>query len=268
MSRRPSQARAAIRGFTLLEVLISIALVLVLIGSMFAFFWDMLSTRRRALDYAARQLAAATLIQRVESDLMSCLVGDRVNGAGVQGDTTRIRIMSRGVAVHLAERGADDPEVLGDLQQAEYRFNEELGLIEARRLPIGRAASVDTSLVTVGGSVYKVRFRYHDSDMWRDSFDSLAQDRLPVAVEIAVWFDPWPGAESPPLPGDPVEPQAPQRLTYDATAGFDEAQVARRTDVDLFDEPRPDRVRVILVPDASSQDPYAADPGQESALEP
>ena len=46
------------RGFTLLEVLISIALIMVLLGSMFAFLLDMLASRRRVVDYTARQLAA------------------------------------------------------------------------------------------------------------------------------------------------------------------------------------------------------------------
>ena len=73
------------RGFTLIEVLISIALVGMLLGSMFVFLFDMLSTRRRVLDHAARRLAAATLIEHLESELTTCLVGDGAHGAGIEG---------------------------------------------------------------------------------------------------------------------------------------------------------------------------------------
>jgi type II secretory pathway pseudopilin PulG len=244
------------RAFSLLEVLIAIGLVIALFGAMFAFMFDTLTARRRALEHAGRQRAATTLIERAELDLMSCVVGDRVNGAGVEGDNTALRILTRGVAAHLAGRGSDDPAVFADLQQVEYRFEEDLGRIEARRLHAGVRGADDTSFAPLGGSVYKVRFRYHDSTMWRDSFDSLAQEALPIAVEIAVWFHPWPGAERP--EAEAVNgPEIPQRLTFDTTAGFDEAEFVGEAELGFFDEPAPDRIRVILIPDASTDDPYA-----------
>ncbi len=243
------------RAFSLLEVLVAIGLVIVLLGSMFAFMFDTLSARRRALEHAGWQRAATTLIERVELDLMSCVVGNRVNGAGIDGDNMSLRILTRGVAAHLAARGPEDPAVFGDLQQVEYRFEEDLGRIEARRLPAGGRAAGDTPFAPLGGAVYKVRFRYHDSTGWRDSFDSLLEGALPAAVEIAVWFHPWPGDERPQDPASEFE--IPQRLTFDATAGFDDAEFARESDLELFDEPAPDRIRVIVIPDASADDPYS-----------
>ena len=44
---------------------------------------------------------------------------------------------------------------------------------------------------------------------------------------------------------------------FDATAGFDEAAFARESDLELFDEPEPDRIRVIVILDASADDPYS-----------
>ncbi|MHC4415609.1 MAG: hypothetical protein ACYS0G_10025 [Planctomycetota bacterium] len=258
--RRP----APLRAFSLLEVLIAIALVLALVGSMFAFLFDMLSSRARALDYGAKQLAATTLIERAEADLMSCLVGDSVSGSGVEGDQTRLRILTRGVPAPLAERGVEDPAVLGDLQVAEYRFNDETARIEARRAAVGDPDADASSFAPVGGQVHRIRFRYHDGTGWRESFDALAADRLPVAVEIAVWFDPPLFAEqAPEAPGAMGGSDLPERLTYDASGGFDERTFAERSDLDLFDEPRPDRFRVIAVPDAAPEGPDS-DPGNLS----
>jgi hypothetical protein len=245
------------RAFSLLEVLIAIGLVVALFGAMFAFLFDILSSRRRALDHTAKQLAATTLIDRAELDLMSCIVGDGVYGAGVEGDNTSLRILTRGVAAHLAGRGPDDPVVFGDLQEVEYRFDEAQGRIEARRLPAGDRGEANAPFAPLGGEVYKVRFRYYDSTVWSDSFDSLSEGRLPVAVEIAVWFRPWPGQGDRPEPEEAADPEIPQRLTFDPTGGFDEAEYARQSDLEFFDEPEPDRFRVILILDASTDDPYA-----------
>ncbi|MHC4217414.1 MAG: type II secretion system protein GspJ [Planctomycetota bacterium] len=243
------------RAFSLLEVLVAIGLVILLFGSMFTFMYDTLSARGRALEHAGRQLAAVTLIERAELDLMSCIVGDRVYGAGVEGDNTSLRTLTRGLATHLAGRGTGDPVVFGDLQQVEYRFEEDRGRIEARRRPAGVRGPDRTPFAPLGGTVYKVRFRYHDGSVWRDSYDSMAEGRLPEAVEIAVWFHPWPGEQRPEEEDPALE--IPERLTFDATAGFDEAAYARESDLELFDEPEPDRIRVIVVPDASADDPYA-----------
>ncbi len=254
------------RGFTLLEVLLSIALVAALLGSMFTFLHELLQSRSRALDYTGRQRAAATLIERVESDLAACLVGDAVNGAGVAGNASRISILSRGVAAHLAERGIDSG-VLGDLQKSEYRFDDRSGVIEIRRLKPGSPADTPAVEFVSIGNVFRLRFRYHDGTEWSDSFDSLASNALPAAVEIAVWYEPWPGEQEPSQTTAEAE-AASERLTFDTTGGFDDAAYARQSDLEQFQEPRPDRFRVIVTSDASSDDPFATDLDMQESPEP
>lgn len=237
-------------GFTLLEVLIAISLMLALLGSMFAFTFNMLSTRARALEYSHKQLAATTLIERIESDLMTCLVGDSRTGAGVKGDEASLQILTRAVAASLALNGTSDPAVLGDLQQSLYRFSKQTGMIEASRGPVTGSNLPSQQYQPVGGSVFKVRFRFHDGDAWLDSFDSNSTGQLPVAVEIAVWFRPWPGEE---MPGAEDEFED-DRLTFDEIDTFDESEYAEISDMDLLSEPKPDRIRVIFIPDAGSSE--------------
>lgn len=252
---RRTGIRTGRHGFTLLEVLLSIAMIGALLGSMFAFTHELLRSRSRLLDYTARQLAAATLIDRVESDLIACVVGDAALGAGIDGDASRLAILSRGVAAHLAGRGIDGG-VLGDLQHTEYRFQDASRLIEVRRGTPGDGLDAMAGDFAAIGPAYKVRFRYHDGDRWSDTFDSLARNRLPGAVEVAVWYHPWPGEQQVPVSGDAPAAES-ERLTFDTTGGFDDAAFARSSDVDSFDEPRPDRFRVIVIPDASADDPFA-----------
>ncbi len=249
MKHRSVQSRS---GLTLVEVLISIGLVGALLASMFGFFFNMLASRRRALDDAARQLAASLLIERLETGLASCIVGDSESGPGVEGDATRIRVQGRSVAAWLAENGLQDPEVLGDLQAAEYRF--QAGLIEARRVSPEKSDVAFSALGPAG----KMRLRYHDGKQWRDEFNSVEAGSLPVAVEVAVWLYALPGEE-------PAAREESTRLTFDDTKGVDELQVTWASDPESSDEPMPDRIRVILVPDAAADDPYAA---QEEPREP
>ncbi len=237
-------------GFTLLEVLIVIGLVSALLGSMFTFMFNMLSSRDRALQYSAQQLAATTLIERVSADLMTCVVSDAEAGSGVEGDTQRLRILTRSVAASLAERGVGDPAVLGDLQITEYTFNESQQQITASRRFVQTNSNDRTSKAPLGGSVYKVRFRYHDGTSWRDTFDSRSYGHLPLAVEIAIWFEPWPGEE----PVQILQEDEPDRLTFDAIDTFDEREFAERSDMALYSEPKPDRIRVIVIPDAAVSD--------------
>ena len=133
------------------------------------------------------------------------------------------------------------------------RLRDAVAILE--RIGLRDPGCSDAETLALGGAVYKVRFWYHDATGWRDSFDSLAHDGLPAAVEIAVWFHPWPGEER----EDPgaVEYEMPERLTFDQGAGFDEAAYARESDLEFFDEPKPDRIRVIVIPDATADDPYA-----------
>ena len=94
------------RGLTLLEVLIAIALVALLLGSLFAFFWDMLSIRGHVVAETDRARAVSILVESVERDLMTTVVGDGLVGAGVKGDEAGLTMLSRAVPARLAGRDA------------------------------------------------------------------------------------------------------------------------------------------------------------------
>jgi prepilin-type N-terminal cleavage/methylation domain-containing protein len=181
-------------AFTLLEVLIAIAIVAALVGSMFGFLFDLLSARVRVLEHVRQREAAATVIRQLDSDLAACIVGDAANGAGISGDESRIRVLTRGVSANLAPRGVDEPDLLGDLQFAEFRFDPGFNRIEGRRGSLGRSRgpAQTASFAPIEGDIYKLRFRYFDGTTWRKSYDSLAQAKLPIAVEAAVWLHPLP----------------------------------------------------------------------------
>jgi type II secretory pathway pseudopilin PulG len=236
------------RAFTLLELLLAIGLSLALLGAMFGFLWDLLETRRQVVEETMRRRAVATLIDHVERDLNTVIVGDGVVGAGIDGDGTAITLLSRAVPAHRAMSG---PGAFADLERSEYRFDAAAKSITVRRSD--PAAGAAGPSFTLGTGVYRVQFRYFDGRVWRDTFRSLDNDRLPRAVEIAVWLDAWPGElEAFEEPMDDFT--LPERSTFDAGDAFDERAFAFASDVDAFDVPPPDRIRVINVPDAAPPD--------------
>jgi type II secretory pathway pseudopilin PulG len=277
MQRRA--AHPSRRALTLLEVLIALGLIVALLSSMFVFLFSMFDTRQRARDFSAQQRSATTLIDRLETDLMSCITADARAGAGVVGNETSIVVLSRGVPVHLAGRGVSDSAVLADLARTSYSFDAAAQQLSVSRHVIGdrgmASAEVGRSHA-LEGALGKVQLRYHDGSRWRDSFDSLSAGRLPNAIEVAIWFDPPPSAESVLLhetdeeSGATVEPL--ERMTFDPGANFDEDAYAAISDMELSQEPPPDRLRVIIIPDALGEEDedneaYFAQPVEEDAGE-
>ncbi len=248
------------RGMTLLEVLIALGLMLALLGALFGFFFNAIDSRERVLEMTAQQRAAATLIESIEKDLIFTVVGDSRFGAGVSGDETTLRVLTRGVSVHLAERGSLDPRPFMDLQKAEYRFSRSRG-IEMRRANASDGTD-GLEFEPLEGSIFRVQFRYHDGERWSDTYDSMESGALPVAVEVAVWFHAWPGAadvdeEQDVELDDEAADAENERLTFTPQDTFDESEWAQRGDRNLFEEqlPPPDRVRVVIVPDAREEAP-------------
>lgn len=243
------------RAFTLTEVIIALGMLMAVLASMFTYLNNLIDSRNAIREHSQMERTAATLIDRLEADLMTCLVGDSRNGAGVSGDNTSITILSRGVAANLADRGDRDPLVFSDLQKSEYRFNESSHVLEGRRIAVSPLKRGTSEQFWQIGSVPKLRLRYHDGIGWRGSYNSLDEGKLPLAVEVAIWYAPWPGEESvEEEDSNDVEEFAFARETFDETPVFDERAYADESALDLLPPPIPDRIRVIAIIDAVEEE--------------
>ena len=313
------------RGFNLMEVLVAIALILALSGTMYGFLHQLMQSREQAARHGDRQRAANLLIDHIRADLATCIVGSSETGAGVLGRESSLVIAARAVPASLASRGSEDPAVFSDLHQSTYRFDSRNKQVIIKRNIIGDSKSASSrdqnglsqqstrfssqfppttqsagnmaepfapsspqdlsgwqdsqagdsaslsdgtigsspdspirrnNAHSVGAEFYKVRFRYHNGRTWQKQFNSLQAEHLPVAVEVAIWFDPWPSETQQPsddqsITQDRQQSEQSTRLTFDDTAGFDERAEAFASDFSEMDIPDPDRVAVLIVPDAS-----------------
>lgn len=241
-------------GFTLLEVIVSVGLLVMLAGFAFGFLWNLWLQRDRAEEWATWSSGAATLLERVERDMLGVIAGDEVVGAGIAGDANRLQLLTRGVAVMNADAQGALPDVIG----CEVIYDEVAGTLRMRRWRPGLSGDGGGESEVVLTRVEKFRVRFFDGRGWVDSFDSLTAGRLPAAVEIAMWRG------DPPLPDVTDSQVAPfnawlaEEDEARMTAGGDSIGSADDSaDSAAWDQPEwrvraPDRLRVIVAPDGPS----------------
>lgn len=227
------------RAFTLLEVILVLGIVAMLAGSIFGFMWNLLSYRDVLAREARQSQAGNSVIERIESDVLCGLAGDAGKGAGVAGSANRLKLLTRGVGIPADQD--DRAAVAGDLQASEYEFDAGTGVLKARRWNLtGKGQPPEFDVVS--DHVQGLRLRYFDGKEWVESFDSLAGNGLPVAIEIAMWFgEPLPrteGAEPPAAPAR-TDPISDTRRPAAARGAARTSEPGRE----------PDRLRIIVVPD-------------------
>lgn len=243
-------------AFSLLEMLVAIALLAVLLSAVYAFTWNLFDRETRTLDEAAKSQAATMLFDRLEADLMSAvaIAGD---GVGLDGERERLTIAHRSVLP--GSRNAPH----ADLQTTSIRFDAR-----ARRVSITRDDSSSGAGTPPGAGpesgripvpVRALRLRYHNGKRWSERFSS--GNGLPVAVELAVWFgrpddpadsNPGFGTAQPFGAGDApgLDPRAPSGSGGFGVSGSDPIGSGSLEAEEPEDLGQPDRVRIITIPDA------------------
>jgi len=264
---RQQPRRRASLAFTLIETLVALGLLLVLVGAVFAFGMNLTASRDRLAAHMRRSQAVRVFLDRLEQDLHTAVASDAGQGAGIVGDESSIRLFSRSVGAMGQTHGI--ASAMGDLLRSEYRWdNGGKTLQGSRGAPDGGA-----TWNTIADDLGYVQWRYHDGQGWVTKFDSGATRRLPVAVEVAIWYvapqseadraaardqDQDERAQNEQAPGGVANPDSTDEFgspfgsrptvdEKDDAAGsnaIEDANEARR------DWPKPDRVRLIIIPDA------------------
>jgi type II secretory pathway pseudopilin PulG len=211
---RSTAQRAA---FTLLEALVAVGMIMLLAGAMAMFVSDLGTTRAHVTRTTDRARSAEALFRVVETALQSAVVDGGMRGAGVSGTTNSMRVLSSrtdaagGNAQDLA-RAAFAPLVATEVRQS------------GRNVSVGRSGQGTILPAEIGA----VQLRYFDGEQWSDEFDSLSAGRLPMVVEVSMWFA--------------LEPET---LTTDDQQPMEQVPVER---------PPPDRMRRFAVPDSLASD--------------
>ena len=239
MRRRTAKPDA----FTLVEMLVSIALLALLAAGIAALTDDLRLRRAAILNIGEANRAADAVIDTLEADLATTFVADRDGRAGIAGGPRSLTLRSQTVPLTLGD--ADDPKTQSTRSRIEFDPDER----ELRAWRGGDTGAGDPTLVT--RRIERLRFRYHDGQAWQPSFDSSSAGTLPVAVEVTMLFAPARDPDPEPVrPGDelipdavlPEPPPIPEDPAFASTAA-DDPFAAWLTE---------GRRRVITIPDAQA----------------
>lgn len=231
-------------GFTLLEVMLAITIVLALAGTVYAFLFDLIDSRERIVSASDRSRVGIGVIEQLERGIMTTIAGSSEFGSGVRGTPTSIDLLSRAVTLPVE---TDSQTVLGDLQGLSFSWDAQRGTISASRWDVLGGERSDEQVIS--SDIAYFQLRYYDGQAWRGRFDS--SNALPVAIEVAIWFgepeylDDGPEA----LGGDTPSEEADSAFN---ALGFDEPDPELPEREVVVPTREPDRVRVMVIPDGPS----------------
>ena len=235
------------RGFTILEVMLALAILVALLAVMSSVLGGVAQSRQSAGERTARDQGITAAFELLSSAIDTCVADDGRGGSGVEGELLNLRLVASRVPARRLEPGAFTGSPLADRDAIEFS-------LDGRNLVLrdvdGRRSSV---LVQ---DVVAIRFRYHDGEAWRDAWNS-AESGFPRAVELAVWTTAWPEGDLPAwmpeeefVDEEPVDTDlADEMFDLDAEAEPDELEAFSGMAMDTDDPllPEPDRRCVVAV---------------------
>lgn len=216
------------RGFTILEVIIGLSLLIVLVAGAYGMLLQLHTRQREIARYATRNTVGTTIIDALERALLTCVADGGPDGPGVSLTGGTVRIVYRDISPDLPTT----QDAFASRARLAIIHNNGSGAAEITVTHGGKTATT-----TIPG-IERIRFRAHAGEGWTEEFDTRRAGRLPAAVEIAIWFS---------RPGG----SAPASGAIEATP----------------DEPRawrePDRLRVIAVFDSSADESFGVGASSE-----
>lgn len=205
-------------GFTLLEMILAIAVTAVVSAALFATMSGTFKTRRQAEDHLSGREAARAAIQIIRTDLQ-CVppAGGRISGVFLGEDRSGMNNGGADALTYItANSNLKSAQDFADLRQVELRLLEssiEDDTYVLGRLVTGNLLAITTptpELQILARRVLSMNIQYFDGNDWLDEWDSTERDNeLPAAVEIVL-------VTAPQLSKEPEDAEE-RELTYITT---------------------------------------------------
>ncbi len=162
------------RGFTLIEVLVGIAIGGALLAALGVFTLNLTDTRARLAEMTARVDSAEVVFSALDRAIATAIVEDASLGAGVSGNESALRVVRSAVG-------------LGGEREALFA---ETGVVEVRLAPGAQRIEIvrDGRTAALPAPVRAMRIRYLGERGWSDAFDSGEAGGFPAGIEVSIWF--------------------------------------------------------------------------------
>jgi len=193
-----SNARTQTRAFTLLEMLVATAIMVVLAGSLYATLHTAFRARRSAVSTVEEVRQVEFALQRLQADIRAAVVPKGILAGvfvGEQG-TSASGHPADSLTLHCTTPEWQPAEGTGDIRMVELvcgHAEDGAGLVLVRRVTTNllgpTVGEPDEEVLCRGVSTFALR--YFDGLDWLDNWDSATQDnRLPAAVEVTLELEP------------------------------------------------------------------------------
>lgn len=186
--------RGKTRAFTLLEMLVAMAMIAVLAGSLYATLHVAFRARRTALKAVEPVRKAELAMQLLRADIQSAVVPRGVLAGSFFGEdgTDGIGRECDSLLLYCTTPRARQAEGTGDVRMIELVCEPEedgTGMVLLRRTTVNLLAPTinEPAEEVLCRGVHAFGLRYFDGVDWQDSWDSGARDNtLPSAVEVTL----------------------------------------------------------------------------------
>ena len=178
------------RGFTLLEVLLVLAMLTTILGIVWGVMSILSQIETRRTQQAKQQQLIRTWTQTLNDDFRNVLqdteqfnkaVGsETIRHFGVDGTATKLRID----VSDYSRRSAESSE----LQTIFYEFSQMNGLVRQER--DYAAPQSATGRVSMASELVSGQFRYFDGSTWHNQWVSLERKSVPTAIEVSFYSSP------------------------------------------------------------------------------
>jgi type II secretion system protein J len=189
-----TQRTATTRAFTLLEMLVAIALIAVVAGSLYASLNIAFRARRSALGVTESVRRAELALDLVRQDLQAAMLPRGVL-AGIFTGTDDQDAQGRdadSLVLYASVPDLEPTQGIGDVKQIELACetsddgrSQVLVRLTTANLLAPQTPEPEREVLCTG--VYAFNLRYFDGSEWQDTWDSSTQDdALPVAIEVTL----------------------------------------------------------------------------------
>lgn len=165
------QAGLSGRGFTLIEMLIAVALVAALVMILLPVAGRIMSGTASSADRGHRLAQVAILTDMLDRAALTAIATDAAGAPGLVGSKKSLRIASCGVS--LTPREPRQPD---DVQNLHLRLS-------SGALVVSEAGGAAETIVP---GVRRIQFAYAEGEQWAESHDGAAG--MPLAIAVSIWF--------------------------------------------------------------------------------
>lgn len=189
-----SQAPAA---FTLIEVIISVAISAIILASIGALFFSALRLRDRVMDVATQNLPMDRAVSIMKQDLMNIVpVGVLAGPMGTDATMSPGMTTQPALELYTANGALMDDQPWGDIEKIDYMLQMPTNKVNYSGRDLVRGVTRNLLAIntvvpepqTLLKDVQNLQFSYYDGTNWSDTW-STALSNLPIAVKVTVDFN-------------------------------------------------------------------------------